>query len=31
VLALKKGRDGRWLITADIDNANARSRPAPAQ
>jgi ketosteroid isomerase-like protein len=28
VLALKKGRDGRWRITADIDNANARSRPA---
>jgi ketosteroid isomerase-like protein len=24
VLALKKGRDGRWLIAADIDNTNRR-------
>ncbi|HEV7766797.1 MAG TPA: DUF4440 domain-containing protein [Thermoanaerobaculia bacterium] len=32
VLALRKGKDGRWLIAADIDNSNQRPRPsAPAQ
>jgi ketosteroid isomerase-like protein len=31
VLALRKDRDGRWLITADIDNSNRRPvPPAPA-
>lgn len=27
ILALRKGRDGRWLIAADIDNGNQRPRP----
>jgi Domain of unknown function (DUF4440) len=26
LLALRKGRDGRWLIAADMDNSAARSR-----
>ena len=26
LLALKRGRDGRWLIAADMDNAAARPR-----
>jgi ketosteroid isomerase-like protein len=30
VLALRKDKDGRWLITADMDNSNARSRPTAA-
>lgn len=31
ILALRKDRKGRWLIAADIDNTNRRSRPsAPA-
>jgi ketosteroid isomerase-like protein len=36
VLALKRGRDGRWLIMADIDNASQRkalppqAKPSPA-
>lgn len=29
VLALRKDASGRWLIAADIDNANAPSRGAP--
>ena len=30
VLALRRGDDGRWLIAADMDNANARPSPPPA-
>jgi len=30
VLALRKRKDGRWLIAADIDNSNRHAR-APAQ
>jgi len=29
VLALRRATDGRWLIAADIDNANQRPRPSP--
>jgi len=29
VLALQRASDGRWLIAADIDNANQRPRPSP--
>jgi ketosteroid isomerase-like protein len=29
VLALKRGRDGRWLIMADMDNSNRPWAPAP--
>lgn len=29
ILALRKDGKGRWLIAADIDNTNHRSRPAP--
>jgi ketosteroid isomerase-like protein len=29
VLALRRDPAGRWLITADIDNSNQRSPPAP--
>jgi ketosteroid isomerase-like protein len=30
VLALRRGGDGRWMIAADMDNANQRSpRPGP--
>jgi ketosteroid isomerase-like protein len=28
ILALRKDSKGRWLIAADIDNTNRRSRPA---
>jgi ketosteroid isomerase-like protein len=28
VLALRRGDDGRWLIAADIDNANRRPGPS---
>lgn len=28
VLALRRGAGGRWLIAADMDNSNQRSRPA---
>lgn len=28
ILALKKDPSGKWLIAADMDNTNARSRPA---
>jgi ketosteroid isomerase-like protein len=27
-LTLRKGADGRWLIVSDMDNPNARPRPA---
>ena len=27
VLVLRRGGDGRWLIVADMDNANTKSRP----
>ena len=30
VLALRRGKDGRWMIAADIDNSNRRPGPAPA-
>jgi ketosteroid isomerase-like protein len=30
VLALRKDKNGRWLIAADMDNSNARSRPPAA-
>lgn len=30
VLLLRKGKDGRWLIIADMDNANARRSQAPS-
>jgi ketosteroid isomerase-like protein len=30
VLALRRVKDGRWLIAADMDNANRRSGPPPA-
>lgn len=30
VLALRRGKDGRWLIAADIDNSNRRPGPPPA-
>ncbi len=30
VLALRKDAEGRWLIAADIDNANRRPRPQQA-
>lgn len=30
VLALRRNPGGRWLIAADMDNANAPSPPAPA-
>lgn len=30
VLALRRGGDGRWLITADMDNSNTRREPSPA-
>jgi ketosteroid isomerase-like protein len=30
VLALRKDKDGRWLIAADMDNSNARPRPPSA-
>jgi ketosteroid isomerase-like protein len=29
ILALKRGDDGRWLIAADMDNSNRRTRVAP--
>jgi len=29
VLALRRGGDGKWLIAADIDNANRRPKPSP--
>lgn len=29
VLALRRGGDGKWLIAADIDNANQRPRSSP--
>lgn len=29
VLALRRGRDGRWMIAADIDNGNARPGSGP--
>jgi ketosteroid isomerase-like protein len=29
VLALKRGRDGGWLIAADMDNSNRRPQPPP--
>ena len=28
ILVLRKGKDGRWLIAADIDNSNSRPQPA---
>jgi ketosteroid isomerase-like protein len=32
ILALRRGADGRWLISADMDNPNARrSAPPPQQ
>jgi ketosteroid isomerase-like protein len=31
VLVLRKGKDGRWLIAADIDNSNSRPQPAMAR
>jgi uncharacterized protein (TIGR02246 family) len=31
VLVLRRAADGRWLIAADIDNANAMPRRAPPQ
>jgi ketosteroid isomerase-like protein len=27
ILALRRGTDGRWLIAADMDNANRRASP----
>jgi ketosteroid isomerase-like protein len=30
VLVLRRGKDGRWLIAADIDNSNSRPEPATA-
>lgn len=30
VLLLRKGKDGRWLIIADMDNANGRRGSAPS-
>jgi ketosteroid isomerase-like protein len=30
VLVLRRGKDGRWLIAADIDNSNSRPQPATA-
>jgi hypothetical protein len=29
VLALRRGRGGRWLIAADIDNSSRPPRPTP--
>jgi ketosteroid isomerase-like protein len=31
VLALRRAKDGRWLIAADIDNSNRRPGPPPQQ